>query len=153
MFSCPTSNLTGHTISTLILRNSPISNPTNTREDWKSPEQLTPTTYLFSSTQFESAPSALTYTNTSRRKGCLVPKELGMPDQRSLGAIHHQRVSVTLTVFARVSQVHHHGQQGTTISSAGGGVQTEGERGSLPSTTVRSSYNQPDLCRPQKWQS
>ena len=73
-----------------------------------------------------------------------------MPDQRSLGAIHHQRVSVTLRVFARAAQVHHHGQQGTTISSAGGGVQTKGERGSSPSTTVRSSHNQPDLCHPQK---
>ena len=73
-----------------------------------------------------------------------------MPDQRSLGAIHHQRVSDTPRVFARAAQVHHHSQQGTTISSAGGSVQTEGERGSSPSAAVRSSHNQSDLCRPQK---
>ena len=150
MFPHPTSSLTSHTISTPILRSSPLSKPTNTRGDWKSPEQLTPTTYLFSSTQFESAPSASTYTNTSSRKGCLVPRELGVPDQRSLGAIHHQRVSDTPRVFARAAQVHHHSQQGTTISSAGGSVQTEGERGSSPSAAVRSLHNQSDLCRPQK---
>ena len=150
MFPHPTSNLTSHTISTPILRSSPLSKPTNTQGDWKSPEQLTTTTNLFSSTQFESAPSALTYTNTSSRKGCLVPRELGMPDQRSLDAIHHQRVSDTPIVFARAAQVYHHSQQGTTISSAGGSVQTEGERGSLPSTAVRSSHNQSDLCCPQK---
>ena len=90
------------------------------------------------------------HTNTSSRKGCLVPRELGVPDQRSLGAIHHQRVSDTPRVFARAAQVHHHSQQGTTISSAGGSVQTEGERGSSPSAAVRSSHNQSDLCHPQK---